>query len=181
MGLVGPKFVGGSGALAVLLAAEAIAATAVVSEAALIYIAAKRNLAISIAMIVGQTIASVILIYAIRAFHPVADLKDDVVAAAGPAIALMLMLGLASVAKSRLLGRLLGARVNGWRWPLVAAAAVATIVGAAVTRLPEWAELLFGVPLILGSYGAVIWYRGFGAEDRMLFKLKAGEQVPAAA
>jgi O-antigen/teichoic acid export membrane protein len=181
MGLVGPKFVGGSGALAVLLAAEAIAATAVVSEAALIYIAAKRNLAISIAMILGQTIASVILIYAIRAFHPVADLKDDVVAAAGPAIALMLMLGLASVAKSRLLGRLLGARVNGWRWPLVAAAAVATIVGAAVTRLPEWAELLFGVPLILGSYGAVIWYRGFGAEDRMLFKLKAGEQVPAAA
>ncbi|MET0270666.1 MAG: lipopolysaccharide biosynthesis protein, partial [Sphingomonas sp.] len=39
MGLVGPTFVGGTGALAFLLAAEAIAATAAVSEAALIYVA----------------------------------------------------------------------------------------------------------------------------------------------
>ena len=178
MGLVGPKFVGGTGALAVLLAAEAIAATAVVSEAALIYIAAKRNLAISIGMIAGQTILSVILIYAIRAVHPVADLRDDTVAAAGPAIALMIMLGVASIAKARLLRRLLGARVSGWRWPLVAAAAVAAVVGAAVTRLPEWAELGFGVPLILAAYGAVIWYRGFGEEDRLLFSLKPGESAP---
>ncbi len=39
MGLIGPQFVGGTGALAFLLAAEAVAATAVVSEAALIYVA----------------------------------------------------------------------------------------------------------------------------------------------
>ncbi|MCQ1819849.1 lipopolysaccharide biosynthesis protein, partial [Escherichia coli] len=37
MGLVGPNFVGGTGALALLLAAEVVASTAVVSEAALIY------------------------------------------------------------------------------------------------------------------------------------------------
>jgi O-antigen/teichoic acid export membrane protein len=174
MGLVGPSFVGGTGALAVLLAAEAIAATAVVSEAALIYIAAKRNLAISVAMIAGQAVASVLLIYAIRAFHPVADLKDDVFAAAGPAIALMLMLGVASVAKARLLARLLRHRVSGWRWPLVPAAAAGSAVGAVATLFPEWAELLFGVPLILGAYGAVIWYRGFGEEDRLLFSMKPG-------
>ena len=47
MGLVGPDFVGGTGALAFLLAAEVVAATAVVSEAALIYMARMRNLAIS--------------------------------------------------------------------------------------------------------------------------------------
>ena len=174
MGLVGPSFVGGTAALGVLLAAEAIAATAVVSEAALIYIAAKRNLMISIAMIVGQTILSVVLIYAIRAVHPVADLKDDTYAAAGPAIALMLMLGAASIAKARLLHRLLGAKVSGWRWPLVPAAAAGAIAGVIATWFPEWLELVLGVPLILAAYGAVIWYRGFGEEDRILFSMKPG-------
>ncbi|MGZ9927723.1 hypothetical protein ACXYTC_22035, partial [Escherichia coli] len=38
MGLVGPNFVGGTGALAFLLAAEVVAAAAVVAEAALIYV-----------------------------------------------------------------------------------------------------------------------------------------------
>ena len=180
MGLVGPKFVGGTGALGVLLAAEAIAATAVVSEAALIYIAAKRNLAISVAMIVVQTVLSgVVLIYAIRAFHLVADIKDDTYAAAGPAIALIMALGVASVAKARLLRRLLKASVNGWRWPLVPAVAVGTIVGVMATWLPEWLELALGVPAILAGYGAVIWYRGFGKDDRMLFSLKPGAAVAA--
>ncbi|HET8612725.1 MAG TPA: lipopolysaccharide biosynthesis protein [Sphingomonas sp.] len=174
MGLVGPSFVGGTAALGVLLAAEAIAATAVVSEAALIYIAAKRNLMISIAMIVGQTALSVVLIYAIRGVHPVADLKDDTYAAAGPAIALMLMLGAASIAKARLLHRLLGAKVSGWRWPLVPAAVAGAIVGVIATWFPEWLELVLGVPLILAAYGAVIWYRGFGEEDRILFSMKPG-------
>jgi O-antigen/teichoic acid export membrane protein len=181
MGLVGPKFVGGTGALAVLLAAEAIAATAVVSEAALIYIAAKRNLAISVAMIVGQTLLSVILVHLIRAMHPVADDANDTISAAGPAIALMIMLGVASVAKSRLLGRLLGHRVSGWRWALVPAAAAGVVVGICFTWLPEWLELAAGVPAILAAYGAVIWYRGFGKEDRMLFSLKPGKSAPAAA
>jgi hypothetical protein len=35
---------------------------------------------------------------------------------------------------------------------------------------PEWLELLLGVPLILGVFGLVIWYRGFGEEDRVLFR-----------
>ncbi|USI74220.1 lipopolysaccharide biosynthesis protein [Sphingomonas morindae] len=178
MGLVGPKFVGGSGALGVLLAAEAIAATAVVSEAALIYIAAKRNLMISIAMIVAQTLLSVVLIWLIRTLHPVANWRDDPIAAAGPAIALLLGLGVASLAKAGLLRRLLGGRVSGWRWALIPAAAAGTAVGVAALLLPEWLELLLGVPAILGAYGVVIWYRGFGQEDRMLFSLKA---KPAAA
>src|SRR3546814_5075997 len=54
MGLVGPNFVGGTGALAFLLAAEVVAATAVVSEAALVYIARHRTLMISLAMIAVQ-------------------------------------------------------------------------------------------------------------------------------
>src|SRR3546814_19425595 len=39
MGLVGPNFVGGTGALAFLLVAEVVAAPAVVSDAALVYMA----------------------------------------------------------------------------------------------------------------------------------------------
>jgi O-antigen/teichoic acid export membrane protein len=183
MGLVGPSFVGGTGALAVLLAAEAIAATAVVSEAALIYVAPKRNLAISAAMIVIQAGLSVVFVYLIRQILPALeqwgwvmprpDEKDDVIAAAGPAIALMAALGLASVAKAWLLKRLLGASVSGWRWPLLYAATVAGLAGWAVTRLPhswEWFELAIGVPLILGTYCAVIWYRGFNRDDRALFR-----------
>lgn len=186
MGLVGPSFVGGTGALAVLLAAEAIAATAVVSEAALIYVAPKRNLAISVAMILLQALLSVLFVWLLRGLmpwmeaqgwvKPRPDPRDDPIAAAGPAIALMLALGLASLAKAWLLARLLGARVNGWRWPLVGAALVAGTVGWLVTRLPhhfEWLELAAGVPLILAIYGGMIWYRCFTADDRALFRFRA--------
>ncbi|HWI84995.1 MAG TPA: lipopolysaccharide biosynthesis protein [Sphingomonas sp.] len=190
MGLVGPSFVGGTGALAVLLAAEAIAATAVVSEAALIYVAPWRNLAISTGMILLQVLLSVVLVYLIRAALPhLADAgwvpprppaRDDAIAAAGPALALMMVLGLAAVAKALLLHRLLGASVNGWRWSLVWAAVIAGALGWGVTRLPhsfEWFELVVGVPLILGTFGAIVWFKGFNQDDRTLFRKH--EEVPA--
>ena len=177
MGLVGPRFAGGAGALGVLLAAEAIAATAVVSEAALIYIARKRNLAISVAMIAVQAVLSVVLIWLIRGLHPTANPRNDAIAAAGPAIALLLALGGASVVKSRMLGTLLGARVSGWRWALLPAAAAGGAVGALAILLPEWLELALGVPAILAAYGAVIWFRGFGHEDRVLFRFTPKEEA----
>lgn len=189
MGLVGPTFVGGTGALAVLLAAEAIAATAVVSEAALIYVAPWRNLAISFGMIVLQALLSVLLVYAIRSVLPsLAETgwvkprpaaRDDPIAAAGPAIALMAALGVAAIAKAWLLRRILGARVNGWRWSLIGAAFIAGSIGWVVTRLPhsfEWFELIVGVPLILCTFGAIVWFRGFNHDDRALFRKN---EVPA--
>ena len=51
MGLVGRGFTGGTAMLGFLLAAEVIAAAAVVSEAALIYVARKRNMMISLIML----------------------------------------------------------------------------------------------------------------------------------
>ena len=66
MGLVGPAFVGGTGALAFLLAAEVVAATAAVSEAALVYVARHRNLMISLLMIGVQAALSVALILGMR-------------------------------------------------------------------------------------------------------------------
>lgn len=174
MGLVGEEFVSGTGVLAFLLAAEVVAATAAVSEAALVYVARHRNLMISTLMIGIQVALSIALILAMQALNWPTTFQ-----AAGPAIALSLALGLASVLKARLLGRLLGAPVSGWRWPLVWAAAGATVVGSLFTFLPhsyEWAELVFGIPFILGVFGIILWTRGFTHEDRVLFRMKAGEE-----
>lgn len=172
MGLVGPNFVEGNGALAFLLAAEVVAATAVVSESALVYIARHRNLMISFAMIGVQALLSVGFIVALQDMG-----LGSMYVAAGPAAALCVALGLASVLKARLLSRLLGAPVSGWRWALVWAAMLAGVVGYVVTQVPEWLELLIGIPVILGVYGLVIWRRGFGPEDRALFKMKGPVSV----
>jgi len=178
MGLVGPAFVAGTAALAFLLAAEVMAAMAAVSEAALIYVARHRNMLLSFAMIALEAGLAVALILLMR------DLDLPVMwQATGPAIALLLALGLAAMAKSWLLSTILGARVNGWRWPLIWATAAGTVVGSAATYLPEWAELLFGIPAILIAFGAVLWTKGFGPEDRELFRMSkqdiADLEIPA--
>jgi len=95
--------------------------------------------------------------------------------ATGPALGLMLSLGFAAIVKSRLLGSILGHPVSGWRWPLIWAAAAAMVVGQLIIRLPEWAELLVGIPAILAAFGAVLWVKGFGPEDRELFRMSKSE------
>jgi O-antigen/teichoic acid export membrane protein len=170
MGLVGAGFVAGTAALGFLLAAEVVAATAAVSEAALIYCARHRNMAISLAMILFEAGLAAGLILLMRGWGwPI------MWQATGPAIALMLSLGLAAIVKSRLLSRILGHPVSGWRWALIWAAGAAMIVGQLVILLPEWAELVIGIPAILGAFGAVWWFKGFGAEDRELFKMRKHE------
>ena len=170
MGLVGPAFVAGTAALAFLLAAEVVASMAAVSEAALIYLARHRNMLLSFIMIVMQMLLSIALILVMRAMQlPV------MWQATGPAIALLLALAFAAVAKSLLLRRILAAPVSGWRWPLIWAAVAATVVGELAIQVPEWAELLFGIPAILLSFGYVLWTRGFGPEDRELFKMRKAD------
>ena len=44
------------------------------------------------------------------------------------------------------------------------------VVGYGFTFLPEWVELVFGVPAVLGTYALVIWRRGFSEEDKVLFR-----------
>ncbi len=167
MGLVGPNFVGGNGALAFLLLAEVVAATAAVSESALIYVSRHMNLMISLGMIGIQIALSFAIVLAMRQLQlPV------LVQAAGPAIALAMALGIASILKSRLLSQLLEAPVSGWRWPLVWAALAAAVVGYWVTKLPEWLELSAGIPVILLVFGSVIWKFGFTHADRALFRMK---------
>ena len=170
MGLVGAGFVAGTAALGFLLAAEVVAATAAVSEAALIYCARHRNMVISLGMIVLEAALAVGLILLMRSWH-----WPLMWQATGPAVALMSSLGVAAIVKSRLLGKILGHPVSGWRWPLVWAAAAALVVGQLIIRLPEWAELAFGIPAILGCFGAVLWFKGFGPEDRELFKMRKHE------
>lgn len=170
MGLVGPAFVSGTAALAFLLGAEVVAATATTSEAALIYIARHRNMVLSLAMIVLQGVLTVALILLMRRLG-----WPEMWQATAPAIALVLALSFAAVAKARLLSRLLGAPVSGWRWSLVWAAAAASLVGYGATFLPEWFQLALGIPAILAAFGAMIWIRGFGPEDRELFRMRKAD------
>lgn len=167
MGLIGPgrDFVGGNGALAFLLLAEVAAAVAVVSEAALVYVARMRNLIVSLGTIALQIILTFALIIGIRRLG-----YPELYQAAGPAIALALSLTVSSLIKSRLAAHVLGARVSVWRWALPIAGAVAVLVGQIIIRLPEWAELAIGIPAILAAYGWVIWRYGFGEADRVLFR-----------
>jgi hypothetical protein len=178
MGLFGDEsaFVSGTAALCFLLAAEVVAATAVVSESALVYVARHRNLLISLLMLAVQAALTIAFILAAERL-PLPAARVEAWQAAGAAMALMLALGLASVLKARLLCRLLDAPVQGWRWSLIWATAAAVVVGFVAVRLPTWAELGIGAPLILAAFGVVVWYRGFTAEDRVLFS-KQGREEP---
>jgi O-antigen/teichoic acid export membrane protein len=170
MGLFGAKgaFVGGTGALAALLAAEVLAAPAVVSEAALVYLARHKNILISLATIGLQGILTVAAIMAGQEMG-----LPPLYVAALPAIVLALVLALGALAKCLLLGSITSERIHIWRASLVIAGLTGTIVGIGFTALPhslEWVELVFGIPAILASYCAVIWIVGFGAEERALFR-----------
>ena len=170
MGLVGPNFVGGTGALAFLLAAEVLAAPAVVSEAALVYLARLRNLWISLATIAFQAALTVAMILVARNL----DFPDLWIAAL-PALALCLALALGALAKSLLLAKLVQAPVQIWRPILPIAGLTTALVGWAFVALPhafEWAEIVLGVPAMLIVYCAIVWRWGFGPEDRALFKFK---------
>jgi O-antigen/teichoic acid export membrane protein len=166
MGLTGPEFVAGAGALAVLLSAEVAASTAAVAEAALIYINRMLNMWLSLATIAAQVAFSVGLIWASQALG-----LNQYYWAASVAAGLGLALGFASTAKSILLARYLGASTNPWRASLAWGIAPAVVIGWFFTRLtPEWAELAFGVPLILVIFSWAIWHKGFGPDDRVLFR-----------
>jgi len=165
MGLGGPAIVGGTAALALLLIAEAVASMAVVSEGVLVYIAKKRNLGISIAVIALQIVLTVSFIVLARYWG-----MGEGYFTGAAAMALLLALGFSSLVKALLLKSLLKAPIGNLRWALVWATGAAVLMGQLAILLPEWAELVFGIPAIIGVYGWVIWTRGFGEEDRVLFK-----------
>ena len=171
MALVGSGFTGGTATLGFLLAAEVIAAMAVVSEAALIYIARTPNMVISLIMLALEAGLAAALILVMGGQHLPPSFQ-----ATGPAIALCIALSFASIAKSRLLRSQLGARVSGWRWDLLWATATGAAVGIAVRYfLTGLLQLIIGVPAIMIAFGAVLWTKGFGPEDRELFKLRKSE------
>ena len=174
MGLVGPQFVGGAMALAFLLAAEVTAATAVVSESALVYMARHRNLLISLGMLMVQALVSVGLIILVYDL-PITPEHVGLYQATAVACGLMISLGIGSLIKSRFLSHLLGRPIRVWRWPLLIAVAAAALLGFIIVSVParfEWVELTIGIPAILGLYGWIVWRWGFGPEDRVLFRKK---------
>ncbi len=154
--LVGKDFAGGETILALLLAAEVLAATAAVSEAALVYTNPTQNLWLSLVMIGFQAAVTVVL---------AANFGGE-----GAALGLALALTLGSVLKARLLHRELGAPVAGVRAALIPASLGAIALGLIVRRLPDLWQIAAGIPAILAIYGAIIWYRGFRPADRILFR-----------
>jgi O-antigen/teichoic acid export membrane protein len=171
MGLVGSGFTAGTATVAFLLAAEVIAATAVVSEAALIYVARTRNMMISLVMLALEAALAAALILI---------MKDQglpgAFQATGPAIGLCVALGFASIAKSWLLKKKLHAPVSGWRWSIAWAAAAGIAVGIPVRLfLSPTLQLIVGIPAIMMAFGAVLWTRGFGPEDRELFRMNKND------
>ncbi|MCB2084118.1 MAG: lipopolysaccharide biosynthesis protein, partial [Sphingomonadaceae bacterium] len=137
------------------------------------YIARKRNLAISVGILALQAVLTVGLIMLAEKLGYGEPFK-----AAGAALALLIALATSSLIKALLLKKLLKAPVSNWRWALVWATAPAVVVGFAATQLPEWAELIIGIPAILLTYGYVIWHKGFGPEDRVLFRKNIGGPQP---
>jgi O-antigen/teichoic acid export membrane protein len=171
MGLVGSGFTGGTAMVSFLLAAEVIAATAVVSEAALIYIARTRNMIISLVMLAIEAgLAAALILIMKREDLPQAF------QATGPAIALCVALAFASITKSWLLKKELKSPVSGWRWDLAWATAAGVLIGVCVRMLlPQSWQLVVGVPAILLAFGAVLWTKGFGPEDRELFRMRKSQ------
>lgn len=168
MGLVGSGFTGGTAMLGFLLAAEVIAAMAVVSESALIYVARTQNMIISLIMLALEAGLAAGLILIMKSEN-----LPQTFQATGPAIGLCVALGFASITKSWLLSKKLGAPVSGWRWDLAWATSIGVIVGAGARfLLPQALQLIVGVPAILIAFGAVLWTKGFGPEDRELFRLR---------
>jgi O-antigen/teichoic acid export membrane protein len=171
MGLVGSGFTGGTAMLAFLLAAEVIAAAAFVSEAALIYVARARNMVLSLIMLALEAGLAAGLILLMKS-----EGLPQSYQATGPAIALCVALAFASITKSWLLSRQLHEPVSGWRWDLAWATAAGVIVGALTHYfLPEALQLVVGVPAILVAFFSVLWTKGFGPEDRELFRLRKQE------
>lgn len=179
MGVVGREFVSGAGALSFLLVAEVLAAKGAVSEAALVYIARHRNLMISLGLLTFQVVSSFALVALMRAL----GLPQNY-AAVGPAMALSISVALGSIIKSGLLSKLLGHSVRDFRPAFIWAVLAAAVTGSLIMRLPrryEWAELLLGIPIILGIYFAVLWRWAFRPEDKALFHKNAAAseaQIP---
>lgn len=166
MGLGGPDFVQGTGALGFLLLAEVVAATAVVSEAALVYVARYQNLVLSLFTIVMQGLLTAGGIMLTRIAG-----RDEGWQIAAAAAALMIALATASLLKARLLSRVLGEPVNNFRRALAWAVVPAVAVGLSTrVLLPEWAMMAIGIPATLGIYVWMLWHKGFGPEDRVLFR-----------
>jgi O-antigen/teichoic acid export membrane protein len=174
MNLIGEGFGSGTTILTLLLAAEVLYITGSISESALVYMARHRNLMLSLATLGVQVGLTLILIPAFNTIFADAP-PDAAVRGVAPALALASSAAFASLIKSRFLRSLLGERVSGWRWPFFLAAGSALAVGILVQRfLPTYWELVLGLPLILATYCAILWYRGFEGSDRLLFAGRAG-------
>jgi hypothetical protein len=125
------------------------------------------------ALLLLQIVLSFVLVWAIEAQG-----WPRAYQAVGPALALAATLTMGSVIKAVWLSRLLGASVASIRPGLIAAIVAGLGTGVAISNLPEWTQLTFGIPLILAAYFLVLFKLAFGREDKALFRRMPREQDP---
>jgi O-antigen/teichoic acid export membrane protein len=134
--------------------AELMAASAGLSEMALIYTAPRLNLLVSGLGLLFQAVLSLLIV--------------PKLGATGAAFGLCASVAAVAVTKQFLLGRALGTPVVVWRWSLVGAALPAIALGAAARLLPELAQMLITIPGVLLLFAVTIWHVVFDPQDRLL-------------
>lgn len=184
MELIGDGFGAGAGILGLLLAAEVFYVTAAVSEGALVYMARHRNLIASAVALGVQIALTILLVAGFDSVFPGVG-ENRPVQGIGAAFALAAAALIASLLKVALMHRLVPEKVSGWRWVFVPATLVTAAAGYAVMRfLPDYWQLLVGIPVLLMLYGGIMWVFGFRGSDRLLFsrlsEAKEDEDQPAA-
>jgi O-antigen/teichoic acid export membrane protein len=162
LGLFGAAFAVGGLVLALLLVTELVAASASLSEMALIYARPRANLAISA---LGIGVQAGLCLLLVPRFG-----------AEGAALGLLLSLMLVAFAKQMLLAHDLEAPVALWRWSLLTAAVPTFAFGYGARQLPELPQMLVTIPGTLLLFGILIWPIGFKPADRMLFRKGAASE-----
>jgi len=156
LGLFGPAFAVGGVILALLLVAELAAASASLSEMALIYARPRLNLVISAIGIGFQAALCLLLVPRFGG--------------EGAAVGLLASILLVAMVKQLVLRHDLGASVTLWRWSLLLAAIPTFLFGFVARQLPELPQMLVTIPGSLLLFAVLIWRFGFSPTDRMLFQ-----------
>ncbi|OWV34624.1 polysaccharide biosynthesis protein [Pacificimonas flava] len=176
--VIGGGFGAGAGVLFLLLAAEVFYVTAAVTEGALVYMARHRNLIASLVALGVQIALTIAFVAGFDVAFPGVG-EDRPVQGIGAALALAIAAALASIMKVILLHHLVREKVSGWRPVFLSATLVTAAAGYVVmTYLPDFWQIVVGLPALIMVYGSIMWVFGFKGPDRLLFtRLSEAEEA----
>ncbi len=158
MGLIGPSFAEGAIVMILMLVAELLWGSFGIAEIPLLYATPHRNLLIGFAAIVLETSVALVLVPRYGAM--------------GAAIALISAFALAAIWKTLATAKLLGAKPHFQRfiWPLIAGA-LGLLVSLSVSHfVNDLSGAILSLLCFIGFYAGTLWFLGYNAEDKQLFR-----------